>query len=74
MKSMLHKTLDVVRKQIGIRKPRGNDIKWSNLHTSLVTLKVLMLIIFLVIVKTQEPQLMRDLPYVYHSLKKGKHR
>jgi hypothetical protein len=74
MKSMFCKALDVVRNQIGIRKPRGNDIKWSNLHTSLITLKVLMLIILLIIVKTQEPQLMRDLPYVYHSPKKGKHR
>jgi len=46
----------------------------TKLYTLLATLKALMLITPLAIVKTQKPHLMQDLIYVYHLLKKGKHK
>jgi hypothetical protein len=40
----------------------------------MATLKALMLITPFTIVKMQEPHLMQDLLYVYHSPTKGQHR
>ncbi len=44
----------------------------TKLHTSLATLKALMLKIPATIVKKQEPHLMQDLLYAYHLQMKGK--
>jgi hypothetical protein len=46
----------------------------TKLHTLLAALKTLMLITPFAIVKTQKPHLMHDLIYVFHLLKKGKHK
>jgi hypothetical protein len=60
-----------------IKNPRESDIEWSNLvetqlHSSLATLKTLMLKIYTVIIKKQEPHLMQELLHVYHPPTKGK--
>jgi hypothetical protein len=46
----------------------------TKLHTSLATLKVLMLNFFIAIIKKQEPHLMQNLLYVYRPPTKGKHK
>jgi hypothetical protein len=46
----------------------------TKLHTSLATLKVLMLKTCAVIIKKKKPHVMWDLLYAYHLRTKGKHK
>jgi hypothetical protein len=46
----------------------------TKVHTLLATLKNLMLKTLPAIIEKQEPHLMHDLLYVYHSPRKGKHK
>jgi hypothetical protein len=62
-----------------VKNPRGSDIEWSNLveaqlHTSLATLKTLMLKISTIIIKKKKPHSMGKLLHVYHPPIKGKHK